>query len=140
MMLGVLVWAQLATASPKAGDSTYASPALRAIVEAAAIANREAPAALNAYRARLESEISLLIVDTLGRERIGQVEQLGSVATWSRDSGYNAHVLGYRSQTAGFPFSMIGLINGWSLPMLYGERLSLGVEESGESDVATTGR
>jgi hypothetical protein len=132
MMLAVLVWAQVAAAPSKPVDSTYASEALRAVVAATAIANKEAPPALNAYRAHLESEIGLLIVDTLGRERIGQVEQIGSRATWSRDSGYNAHVLGYRAQSAGVPFSMVGMFDGWSLPMLYGQRLLLGVEGSGQ--------
>src|SRR3954463_2990574 len=122
-MLGVLVLAQLAAATRVAPESIYATEALRRVVEAAAIVNREAPSALNAYRAHLESEIGLLIVDTLGRERIGQVEQLGSIATWSRDSGYNAHVVGYRTQSAGVPMSMLGFIKAWSVPMLYGERL-----------------
>src|SRR3954463_10791093 len=124
-MLGVLVLAQLAAATRVAPESIYATEALRRVVEAAAIVNREAPSALNAYRAHLESEIGFLIVDTLGRESIGQVEQLGSIAIWSRDSGYNVHVLGYREQTAAVPISMVGLLHGWSLPMLYGERLLL---------------
>src|SRR3954463_14164440 len=122
-MFAVLALAQLAVVQPGASDSTYTTQALRAAVAAAAGVNRDAPAALNAYRAHLESEIGLIIVDTLGRERMGQIEQIGSVATWSRDSGYNAHVVGYRTQSAGVPMSMLGFIKAWSVPMLYGERL-----------------
>lgn len=128
VMLLALVMAQVAAAQAKPVDSVYATEALRNVVQAAAVANREAPSALNAYRAHLETEIGLLIVDTLGRERTGQIEQLGSTATWSRDSGYNAHVIGYRTQSAGMPMSMLGLIKGWSVPMLYGERLFIGIE------------
>lgn len=131
-MLLALAVAQLAVAQTKP-DSVYASVALRNVVQAAALANRDAPSALNAYKAHLETEIGLLIVDTLGRERTGQIEQIGSLATWSRDSGYDAHVLGYRSQSAGIPMSMVGMIRGWSLPMLYGERLLIGIEGSRDS-------
>src|SRR5450759_2138566 len=68
-------------------------------------------------------------------------EQLGSTATWSRDSGYDAHVIGYRTQSAGgFPISMVGLIKGWSLPMLYGERLLIGIEGSRDSSGILTRR
>lgn len=139
-MLLALVMAQLGAAQPKPADPPYATEALRLIIQAAAIANREAPSRLNAYRAHLESEIGLLIVDTLGRERTGQVEQLGGTATWSRDSGYEAHVLGYRTQSAGLPISMVGIVRGWSLPMLYGERLLMGIEATSNNDVDTTRR
>jgi hypothetical protein len=140
-MLLALVMAQVGAAQMKPADSAYATEAVRSVVQAAAIANREAPPALNAYQAHLETEIGLLIVDTLGRERTGQVEQLGSTATWSRDSGYDAHVIGYRTQSAGgFPISMVGLIKGWSLPMLYGERLLIGIEGSRDSSGILTRR
>jgi len=139
MLAVVSVFAQLALAVPPP-DSTYSTPWLKALVAEAAIANREAPSKLNAYRAHLESEIGLLLVDTLGRERTGQLEQLASTVTWSRDSGYRTHVEGYRTQAAGIPFSMSGLFNGWSLPMLYGERLLLGVEGTLDTNVEVSRR
>src|ERR1043165_4590494 len=116
-------------------DSVYGSARVRDLVAAASVANREAPARLGAYRARLESEIGLLLADTLGRERTGQVEEVASQVRWSRDSGYETHVVGYRTQSAGIPISMVGMFNSWSLPMLYGERLMLGVESSRETNV-----
>ncbi|HEY6219497.1 MAG TPA: hypothetical protein VIV65_05545, partial [Gemmatimonadaceae bacterium] len=76
-----------------------------------------------------------LIVDTLGRERTGQVEQVASQIRWSRDSGYETHVVGYRTQSAGIPISMVGMFRSWSLPMLYGERLLLGIEGSRDPNV-----
>ena len=133
-MLLVAVLAQIGVAQVKPVDSVYATDALRSVVQAAAAANRVPPAALNAYRAHLETEIGFLVVDTLGRETTGQIEQLGSTATWSRDSGYDAHVIGYRTQSAGgFPMSVVGLLKAWTLPMLYGERLPVGVELSVDS-------
>src|ERR1041384_8293432 len=118
MLAAAWLFAQMSVTTPPI-DSTYSTAALRALGADAAAANRDAPSKLNAYRAHLESEIGLLIVDTLGRERTGQVEQLASTVTWSRDSGYRTHVEGYRTQAAGIPFSMSGLFGGWSLPMLY---------------------
>ena len=127
-MLGVLLtMAQLAAALPPS-DSTYASPALRALVERAAASNRVVPPTLAAYRAHLETEMALILVDTLGRERTGQVEQLGGVARWNPETGYLAHIEGYRTQSAGFPISMAGMIRNWSIPMLYGQRLLLGLD------------
>ena len=142
MLALVSVIAQLAVANTNVGptDSTYSTPSLKSFIAAAALANREAPAKLNAYRAHLESEIGLIIIDTLGRERTGQVEQLASTVTWSRDSGYRTHVQGYRTQAAGIPFSMAGVFGGWSLPMLYGERLLLGVEGTLDTNVEVSRR
>lgn len=128
MLMHLMLAAQVATAPQQSVDSTYTSESLRQVVRAAAAANRVAPPTLNAYRAHLESELALIIVDTLGRERTGQVEQLGGTATWSALNGYEAHVQGYRSQSAGFPVSMLEIVRGWSLPMLYGQRLLIGIE------------
>ena len=77
-MLILFLCAQLSAAMP--ADSTYASPVLREFVARAAIENRFPPAALKAYRSRIETELSLLIRDTLGRERSAEVEQLASDA------------------------------------------------------------
>ena len=53
-MLIVLLCAQLAGAAAVA-DSTYSTPALRAMVAAAADSNRVPPIDLRGYRARVES-------------------------------------------------------------------------------------
>ena len=123
--------AQLAAASPVT-DSTYASPALRALVERAATSNLVVPATLASYDAHIESEMALILVDTLGRERTGQVEQLGGTARWNPATGYLAHIEGYRTQSAGFPISMAGVMRNWTVPMLYGQRLLLGLDFSTE--------
>lgn len=128
MILPLLVAAQLAGVGQQKSDSVYASAALRVAIASAAAANRVAPPTLQGYRAHLETEMALIIVDTLGRERTGQVEQLGGTAEWNAQSGYVAHVGGYRSQAAGVPISMVGFVRGWSLPMLYGQRLLVGIE------------
>ena len=138
MILPFLVAAQVAVQQQI--DSVYASDALRNAVRSAAVANRVAPPTLQGYRAHLETEIALIIVDTLGRERTGQIEQLGGTATWSAQTGYEAHVGGYRSQSAGIPVSMVGMLRGWSLPMLYGQRLLIGIEGGrAASDTARSG-
>jgi hypothetical protein len=115
---------QLAAATPV--DSTYASAALHALVARAATENRFPPAALKAYRSRIETELSLLIRDTLGRERSAEVEQLATDALWTRGDRYDLHIVGYRSQNIGVPYSTLSLVRGWTVPTLYGDRLSLG--------------
>jgi hypothetical protein len=125
-MIGALmIAAQVAAAQPV--DSTYASASLRALVARSASANRAVPAALSGYRAHLETEMALIIVDTLGRERTGQIEQMGGTARWTPDSGFLAHVQGYRMQSTGVPVSMTGMTRNWAIPSLYGQRLLLGV-------------
>ena len=125
-MLGaLLIVAQVAAA--QSVDSTYASAALRAIVDRAATANRSVPATLMSYKAHLESEMALIIVDTIGRERTGQIEQMGGTARWRPDSGFIADIQGYRMQSTGVPISMAGMARNWAIPFLYGQRLLLGI-------------
>jgi hypothetical protein len=124
-MLSFIVCAQLAVAMP-ARDSTYSSAALRDAVAAAAIANHEPPPALRSYRSRIETEISLLIRDTLGREHSAEIEQMATTAEWRRIGRYDLHVIGYRSQSVGVPYSTLSIVRAWTVPSLYGERLSLG--------------
>ena len=124
-MFSLLLYAQLAAVVP-ARDSTYASGALEATVAAAALANRRPPETLRAYRSHIETEMSVLIRDTLGREHTAEVEQFATSARWNRDGRYDLHVVGYRSQSVGVPYSSLSLVRGWTLPTLYGERLSLG--------------
>ena len=126
MIGAVLVVAQLVASAPKV-DSTYASAALRAEIDKAVQSNRTIPTTLAGYRAHIESEVALIIVDTLGRERTGQIEQMGGTAHWRADSGFLAYIEGYRMQSAGVPMSMAGQMRNWAIPSLYGQRLLLGV-------------
>lgn len=123
----------LACVAPCAGaqagrDSVYSTPALRALVAGAAERNRQPPAALRGYRADVETEIGFVLRDTLGREYTTQVEQLAARAHWERDGNYELHVIGYRAQSAGIPFSALGLVRSWTVPTLYGDRLDVGLE------------
>ena len=57
MLLPLMLFAQLAAAQ----DSTYSSSALRTLVTQATVANRTPAAEFRGYRARVESELSLLL-------------------------------------------------------------------------------
>ncbi len=123
MILSLLLCAQLAVAT----DSIYSSSAVRALVARAATENHAPPPSFSAYKAHVESELSLMIRDTLGRENAAQIEQFASQASWVRGADYEVHVVGYRSQGVGVPYSALSFITGWTVPSLYGERLRLGV-------------
>ena len=125
-MLGPILLLQLAVATSP--PPTYGSAALEAFILAAAAANRAPPPDLLGYGARIESELSLLVRDTLGRERVAQVEQVGMTATWHRGADYALRVVGYRSQTVGVPYSALSIARSWTVPYLYGDRLTLGVD------------
>src|SRR6185295_3710493 len=131
-----MIVAQVAAVFP--ADSTYSSAALRQTVARAAEANRVVPSTLASYQAHVETEMALILVDTLGRERTGQVEQLGGRVRWKPDSGFFTHIEGYRTQSAGFPVSMVGVIRNWTVPMLYGQRLLLGLDFSVPPEEGTT--
>src|SRR5450759_917972 len=124
VMLPLILFAQLSAAA----DPIYSSPAVRDLVTGAAIANHAPPPTFAGYRAHVETEFSLLLRDTLGRERSAQIEQLASAVHWTRGASYDMHVLGYRSQSIGSPVSMMSLLSGWTEPSLYGERLMLVVQ------------
>jgi hypothetical protein len=125
-MLSLFLWAQIAAATP-AQRPNYSTRALRDLVAAAALANREPPEALRAYRSHIETETSLLIRDTLGREHTAEVEQMATQAEWTREGHYDLHIVGYRSQSVGVPYSTLSIVRAWTVPSLYGERLSMGV-------------
>ena len=125
-MLSFVLFAQLAVAQPSP-DSIYSTAALREMVAAAAEANRRVPDSLASYQSRIETEASLLVRDTLGREHTAEIEQFASDAQWERGGRYDLHIVGYRSQSVGVPYSTLTITRGWTVPVLYGERLSLGV-------------
>jgi len=124
-MLSLLLVAQIAAASAPT-DSIYSTPALRQVVERASVQNRNPPPSLRGYRSRVETELSLLVRDTLGREQSAQIEQLATDATWTREQRYDLHVIGYRSQNIGVPYSALSFVRAWTVPTLYGDRLTLG--------------
>nr|MDQ2665768.1 hypothetical protein [Gemmatimonadota bacterium] len=123
-MLLPLFLAQLAVAQ----DSMYSTAAVRSLVERAVVANHAPPTALRGYHAHVESELALLLRDSLGRERAAQIEQLASVVEWRRSGHYEMHVVGYRVQTLGSPLSTVSFVRGWTEPSLYGERLRIGAQ------------
>ncbi len=70
-------------------DVPYSTPALRALVAFCARVGADTPASLRGYRARVESEIALLLRtgdDHNATERVLQVEQVHSDVDW-RTSG-----------------------------------------------------
>lgn len=133
-MLSLLLIAQLALPA----DGVYASAALRDLVGRAAIQNHAPPPAFRRYDAHVETEVSLIIRDTLGREGVAQTEQLASSVRWARDGDYDMHIVGYRSQGVGVPYSTLSFLRGWTEPSLYGERVRLGAEFVGNSDSTTS--
>lgn len=126
-MLALLLLAQLAAPVAARGPA-YSTAALRELVARAAAANRAPPAELRGYRAHVETELSLLLRDTLGRERAPQIEQLASEVRWRRGDSYDMRVVGYRAQGVGVPYSSLSFVRGWTEPSLYGERLRLGAQ------------
>ncbi len=127
MFLSLLLFAQLGAADP-----VYQSFALRDLVAKAAIANHAPPEEFRGYRAHVETELSLLMRDTLGRERAAQIEQVASSVKWTRGAEYAMHVVGYRAQTLGPSISTMSFLTGWTEPSLYGERIPLGAQFIGE--------
>ena len=123
-MIPLLLFAQLAAPA----DPVYSSERVRDLVARAAVANRAPAPELRGYRARVETEFSISLRDTLGRERAAQIEQLSSKVAWTRDGKYDMHVVGYRSQSLGAPISTLSFVQGWTEPSLYGDRLLLGVQ------------
>lgn len=126
-MLAPLLFLQLTVQAPHP-DSVYSSPELATFIAAAAAANRLPPLSMRGYQARVESELSLIVRDTLGRERAAQIEQLAMNAAWERDRRYDLRVIGYRSQSVGVPYSALSFARSWTIPYLYGDRLTLGVD------------
>lgn len=124
-MLILLLCAQVAS-SVVTADSVYSTPALRDMIAAAAVANRRPPPAFRSYTSRIESELSLLLRDTLGREHTAQVEEFATTGSWTRAGNYDLHVVGYRSQSVGVPYSVLSIVRAWTVPSLYGDRLSFG--------------
>lgn len=107
-------------------DSVYTSAALREAVARAAEGNRQAPAELRSYRALVETEAALVIHTPEGEELTGQIEQIASRVQWWRNGDYAQRVVGHRIQSAGPNVSVLTYMQqGWTFPVLYGERMGL---------------
>ena len=107
-------------------DSTYTSPALRALVARASARNAVVPRGLESYRVGIESELSILLRRPDGTEGATQVEEVESVAHWRRPGEFTQRVVGYRSRLSGFNISVLEIIKqAWAVPLLYGNRLGL---------------
>jgi hypothetical protein len=71
--------------------------------------------------------MSIVVLDSGGRERTAQLEQIASDVRWRAPDRYDQRVIGYRHQSIGPTFSMMSFFGGWTIPTLYGNRLQLGV-------------
>ena len=120
-MRTLLLLAQLAI--PR--DSTPPA-ALRQLLARAAEVNRTLADSVRAYRTRVESEIALVLLDSVGREHTAQVEQVATAGEWQRTGVWRERVIGYRSESIGSIYSALSFIQGWTLPMPSAQRLSLG--------------
>jgi hypothetical protein len=118
-------------ASPGTAQVPAAAPvdtsALSTLIAAAATVNSQVPERLKAYRTRIETEMSVVVLDSGGRERTTQIEQIASDVRWRAPDRYDQRVIGYRSQAIGPTFSLMSLFGGWTIPTLYGNRLQLGL-------------
>lgn len=115
---------------------TYESGRLDSLVAQASRINAQIPDLLHAYRARIETEMSLALIDSAGQERTGQLEQIASDVRWRAEDRYDQRVVGYRSQAVGPMFSMMSIFGGWTTPTLYGNRLQLGVSPAMSARIA----
>jgi hypothetical protein len=75
---------------------TDSSAALAALLAEAARVNLQIPDRLRSYRARIETEMSLVVLDSGGRERTIQLEQVASDVRWRAPDRYDQRVVGYR--------------------------------------------
>ena len=106
-------------------DSAH-EPKQRALRQLLADASRRnlLPPTLIAYKARVETEIAVLLRREEGNEAVNAVEQVASALRWTRSGYYDQHVVGYRAQQVGASFSMLSFFQtGWLQPSLYGNRL-----------------
>jgi len=118
----------VSTAPPQVvrDTATYETLALRVLVGEAARLNRRVPPGLGAYRAQMESEISIGSKRPDKGEVSVSTEQVASQLTWDRTGAFEQRVMGYRSQSVGVQFASIGFFrNAWAVPSLYGNRLAL---------------
>ncbi|HMA20836.1 MAG TPA: hypothetical protein VKO87_08525, partial [Gemmatimonadaceae bacterium] len=84
----------------------YSSVALQDFIGKAAGVNAQIPERLRAYRARVETEMSIALLDSGRRERTAQIEQIASDVRFRNPDRYDQRVVGYRNQSVGPTFSL----------------------------------
>ena len=119
--------------------SVRATP-LRDFIAQAALINAQIPDRLRAYRARVESEMSIALLDSGRRERTAQIEQIASDVRYRTPDRYDQRVIGYRNQSIGPTFSLMSIFGGWTTPTLYGNHLQLGVTSATSTNRAINPR
>ena len=130
IVLSMAVGTGLAAAQQPSPPAADTAAALARFLDEASAINSVVPERLRAYTARVETEMSLSVVDSADLERIAQVEQVASVVRWRATGAYEQRVVGHRSQAVGPMFSLMSMFGGWTTPTLYGNRLQLGVTPS----------
>ena len=135
LIVGVAAGGGAQSVAPVARDS---AAGLSQLIADAALVNARVPEQLRAYRARLETEMSIVMVDSGGRERTAQLEQIASDVRWRAPDRYDQRVIGYRNQAIGPTFSLMSIFGGWTTPTLYGNRLRLGVTSASSANRATS--
>ena len=133
-VLGATGFAQV----PVTSQQSDSARALASLLAEAARVNSQIPDRLRAYRARIESEMSLVVLDSGGRERTAQLEQVASDVRWRAPDRYDQRVVGYREQSIGPTFSLMSFFGGWTIPTLYGNRLQLGVTPASDPNKPAT--
>src|SRR3569832_628783 len=72
--------------------------ALDSLIVLAASINAQIPERLRSYRARVESEMAIVLIDSGRRERTAQLEQIESDVRFRTPDRYDQRVIGYRNQ------------------------------------------
>jgi hypothetical protein len=121
LALSLVVAAQMALV-----DSRSPAVALGELIARAAERNRRVPAPLRSYEARVESEIAVMMRRGDGVEQSLSLEQSQNIVRWQRDGEYRQHLTAYRGRNAGISLSALAVLTrAWTIPVLYGNRLSL---------------
>lgn len=126
--------------NPLPGSVDDSALALATLLSDAAAVNARIPDRLRAYRARIETEMSIVILDSGSRERTAQLEQVASDVRWRSPDRYDQRVIGYRQQSVGPTFSLMSLFGGWTVPTLYGNSLQLGLMAVSRTNTPNTTR
>ena len=123
-MLATLLALALAPQVPTPDAVNVTTPAVRAIVEAAATRNYEARP--HRARADTETEIALVTRRVSGRREIVSVQQQASTIDWTSDRIVEQRITGYRSEQVAMRFAMTRVYRvGWIVPLLVGDRIQL---------------
>jgi hypothetical protein len=125
----MLLLALAASAALQLPDSlpTYDSPQTRALVERAIAEQREPPAGLHDYRARVQSSLYLTVApdSASGGDLPASVDELVSTVRWERGGHLEQTVLGHRTRMlVPLPYSLATILESpWVIPHLYGSDL-----------------